>query len=141
MRIALPVWGLTLRSRQTRPRRAQGSACTLALLTLSWNLVPGQKQEERVTPMIPLRRTGLTFPRALFRVFKKKIKALRGTRPSLCIQIIDKNVSSMRADICVDFLHCCVSTGCFVVVVTKSCLTLVTPWTVAHQAPSVHGIS
>ena len=34
-------------------------------------------------------------------------------------------------------------TGCFVVVVivTKSCPTPATPWTVAHQAPSVHGIS
>ena len=31
-------------------------------------------------------------------------------------------------------------TGSFVVV-TKACLTLATPWTVAHQAPSVHGIS
>ena len=59
--------------------------------------------------MTPL-RTEHTFPKALLRAFKKKeSKSTKGYTASLCIQIIDKKVSSIRAGICVDFLHCCIS--------------------------------
>ena len=78
MRIVLPVWGLTLCSLQTGARGPPGlralHACLLCLpLAGIWFAGgPGQKQEERVTPMTPLRRTGHAFPKALLRDFKKK---------------------------------------------------------------------
>lgn len=113
MGIALPVLGLTLRSLQTRAPGPPGlRALHARLLCLSsagiWSWVKNKKRGWHLW----LHWGGQSVPslKVFLELLKRRqIKALRGTRPSLCIQIIDKKVSSTRAGICVGFLHCCIS--------------------------------